>query len=128
MLYKRFYRSSESTTHYFPTHLLSDYFLLSAYFLGVSCYKCMHLTSTYSIPPKGDIIMAYGSMPSVGMAPKKNGSHIKSAWYSNCSSVANSTESTVHGFFRRLACYRRQLQTLAVVQLHRSLHCSVKPI
>ena len=27
----------------------------------------------------GDIIMAYGSMPYVGMTPKKNGGHIKSA-------------------------------------------------
>ena len=34
------------------------------------------------------------------------------AWYSNCSSAANSTESTVHGFFQRLAYYRRQPQTL----------------
>ena len=47
MLNKRFYRSSKSTAHYFPTHLLSDYFLLSAcpllsaYFLTVSCYKPM---------------------------------------------------------------------------------------
>ena len=30
----------------FLTHLLSDYFLLSAYFLAVSCYKCMHLTTS----------------------------------------------------------------------------------
>jgi len=37
-------------------------------------------------------------------------------------------ESTVHGFFQRLGYYRRQPQTLAVVQLHRSLHCGVKPI
>ena len=29
----------------------------------------------------------------------------------------------MHGFFQRLAYYRRQPQTLAVVQLHRSLHC-----
>ena len=34
----------------------------------------------------------------------------------------------MHGFFQRLAYYRRQPQTLAVVQLHRSLHCGVKPI
>ena len=37
--------------------------------------------------------------------------------------LCNSAESTVHGFFQRLAYYRRQPQTLAVVQLHRSLHC-----
>ena len=46
MLNERFYESSESTAHYFPTHLLSDYFLLSAYFLAVSCYKCMRLTTS----------------------------------------------------------------------------------
>ena len=34
----------------------------------------------------------------------------------------------MHGFFQKLAYYRRQPQTLAVVQLHRSLHCGVKPI
>ena len=45
-LNEQFYRSSESTAHYFPTHFLSDYFLLSAYFLAVSCYKRMHLTSS----------------------------------------------------------------------------------
>ena len=50
------YGSSESNGHRFPTHLLSDYFLLgacpllSAYFLAVSCYKRMRLTtSTYGI-------------------------------------------------------------------------------
>ena len=40
-----FYGSNESTAHYFPTHLLSYYFLLSAYFLVVSCYKRMRLTT-----------------------------------------------------------------------------------
>ena len=34
----------------------------------------------------------------------------------------------MHGFFQRLAYYRRQPQTLAVVEFHRSLHCGVKPI
>ena len=55
-LNKQFYGSSESTAHYFPTHLLSNCFflsacpLLSAYFLAVSCYKRMCLTtSTYDI-------------------------------------------------------------------------------
>ena len=50
------YESSGSTAHYLSTHLLSDYFLLStcpllsAYFLAVSCYKCMCLTtSAYGI-------------------------------------------------------------------------------
>ena len=33
----------------------------------------------------------------------------------------------MHGFFQRHAYYRRQPQTLAVVQLRRSLHCGVKP-
>ena len=33
-----------------------------------------------------------------------------------------------HGFFQRLAYYKRQPQTLAVVQFHRSLHCGVKAI
>ena len=58
VLKERFYGSSESITHYFPTHLLSDYFLLSAclllsaYFLAVSCYKRMCLTtSAYGIEP-----------------------------------------------------------------------------
>ena len=43
-------QSSESTTHYFPTHLFRDYFLLStcpllgAHFLAVSCYKHMRLS------------------------------------------------------------------------------------
>ena len=42
---------SKNTAHYFHTHLLSDYFLLSArpllseYFLAVSGYNCMHLTT-----------------------------------------------------------------------------------
>ena len=46
----RFHGSSESTAHYFSTHLLSDYFLLSAYFLTISCYKRMRLTtSAYGI-------------------------------------------------------------------------------
>ena len=30
----------------FYNHLLSDYFLLSTYFLAVSCYKCMGLTTS----------------------------------------------------------------------------------
>ena len=57
MLNERFYRSSENTAYYFLTHLLSDYFLLSAcpllstYFLAVSCYKRMCLTTS-----------AYGNM------------------------------------------------------------------
>ena len=52
MLNERCYGSSESTAHYFPTHLLSDNFLLStcpllsAYFLGISCYKRMRLTTS----------------------------------------------------------------------------------
>ena len=54
--------------------------------------------------------------------------HVELGTYSNCSSAANRTESTVHGFFQRLAYYRRQPQTLAVVQLRRSIHCGVKPI
>ena len=56
MLNKRIYGSTESTAHYLPVHLLSDYFLLSAclllsaYFPAVSCYKRMRLTTTaYSI-------------------------------------------------------------------------------
>ena len=56
MLNEWFYGSSESSAHYFPTHLLSDYFLLSAcpllsaYFLFVSCYKHTRLTtSAYGI-------------------------------------------------------------------------------
>ena len=36
--------------------------------------------------------------------------------------AANSTKSTVHGFLQRLPYYRRWPETLAVVQLHRSLH------
>ena len=52
MLNEWYNGSSESTSHYFDTHLLSNYFLLSArlllsaYFLAVSCYKCMHLTTS----------------------------------------------------------------------------------
>ena len=42
---------SESTAHYFPTHSLSNYFLLSAYFPAVSCYRRIHLTtSEYGTP------------------------------------------------------------------------------
>ena len=50
--YVRFFRSSESTAHYFPTHLLNDYFLLSAcpllstHFIAVSCYERMRLTTS----------------------------------------------------------------------------------
>ena len=49
---EQFYGSSKSTAHCFPTHLLSDYFLssacplLSTYFLAVSFYKCMRLTTS----------------------------------------------------------------------------------
>ena len=51
MLNKRFYGSSESTAHYFATHLLSYYILLSAcpllnaYYFAVNCYKRMCLTT-----------------------------------------------------------------------------------
>ena len=51
MLNERFYGSSESTVHYFPAHLLSDNFSLSAcplLSLSVSCYKRMRLTSVYN--------------------------------------------------------------------------------
>ena len=41
------------------------------------------------------------------------------AWYSNFSCAANTIALIQrHGFFQRLAYYRRQPQTLAVVQLH----------
>ena len=43
--------AAKSTAHYFHTHFLSDYFLLNTYFLAISCYKHMHLTtSAYGMP------------------------------------------------------------------------------
>ena len=43
-----------------------------------SC-TCVGIYSNFNIIYTQLCIMAYGSMPYVGMAPKKNGGHIKSA-------------------------------------------------
>ena len=65
------------------------------------------LTSSFVVPESSDSSIAASSSLFV---------HVELGTQ-NCSSAANSTESTVHGFFQRLAYYRRQPQTLVVVQL-----------
>ena len=116
--------SSESTGHYFATYLLSDYFLLSAclllsaYFLAVSCYKRMHLTTS-----------AYGNKQRQPTCLAENGH--ATAVYLSCLWAKNTAQSVYWessvGVVKKYHCHQKHHGDLECVVVSKS-HCYQKVV